>query len=79
MAGRQIFVIAKKGKGFHCKALAFASRKYDISAIQCKESGMIKEDIIQYARLQMYKLSLKRKKETDKDPNCEDCPDEQEN
>ena len=76
MSGRQIFDLAKKGTGYYRKALAFASRKYDIESMTCKESGSNEDDVIQYVRLMMYKDELKNKKQGDKDPTCEDSPDE---
>ena len=79
MTGRQIFDLAKKGTSYYRKALAFAARKYDMEKLECKESGSTVDDVIEYVRLQMYKLLVVGKKENDKDPTCEDCADEQEN
>ena len=55
MSGRQILDLAKKGTGNYRKALAYASRKYDLEGMHCIESGTSKDDVIQFVRDEMYK------------------------
>ena len=55
MSGRQLLDMAKQGTKFYRKALAYASRKYDLDTMQCKESGHTIDDVIQYVIVQMYK------------------------
>lgn len=60
MSGRQLLDMAKRGTKFYRKALAYASRKYDLDTMQCKESGNTIDDVIEYVIVQMYKDSKKK-------------------
>ena len=48
MSGRQLLEMAKCGTSFYRKALAFASRKFDLESMTCKESGSTIHDVIEY-------------------------------
>ena len=64
MSGR----LAKKGTGNYCKALAYASRKFNLDTLQCKESGTTVDDVIDYVRTELYK-ELMKPKETNENSN----------
>ena len=55
MSGRQILDLAKKGTGNYRKALAFASRKFDLETMSCIESGTTQDDVIRFVLDEMYK------------------------
>lgn len=59
MSGRQILDIAKKGVQNYRKALAFASKKWDLKSNTPLESGYTKEDLIDFVRLKMYEVLIK--------------------
>ena len=58
LSGRQILDMAKRGTKAYRKALAFASRKWDIEKGGPKESGNSINDIIEFVRKSMYRESL---------------------
>ena len=58
MSGRQILDIAKKGVENYRKALAFASKKWDLKSNTPLESGYTKENLIDFVRLKMYEVLI---------------------
>ena len=60
LSGRQLFEMAKKGTSYYRKALAYASRKWDLDKNECKESGSTVDDVIEFVRVAMYKEQLSK-------------------
>ena len=51
--------------------MAFASQKFDLETMQCKESGSNIDDVVKYVRQDMYKL-LKQEKKTSEEEDDDD-------
>ena len=69
MSGRQLLDMAKRGTKFYRKALAYASRKFDLETMTCKESGSTVDDVIRYVLVQMYKDAKNKPDDDDDDGN----------
>ena len=55
MSGQQLLETAKRGAANYRKALGYASRKFDIDTLQCKESGSTIDNVTKYVCEMMYK------------------------
>ena len=60
IVGRALLETAKRGIKHYRKALAYASRKFDLDTMQCKESGTTIDDVIEYVLFQMYQDENKK-------------------
>jgi len=67
ISGRQLLETAKRGIKSYKKALSFAASKWNLKTDSPIESGTTEDDVLQYVRERMYKLSQKTENELSSD------------
>ena len=79
ITGRQLLDTAKRGIKSYKKALSFAASKWNLKTDSPIESGTTEDDVLQYVRERMYKLSKKSDNDisSDEDDIGEDNTDTQ--
>ena len=66
--------MAKRGVRANKKALAYSREKWDINTLEPKKSGDDMEDVIKYARFQMY-IDTVKTSSSDDESESEETPD----
>ena len=79
MSGQQLLETAKRGAANYRKALGYASRRFDVDTLQCKESGSTIDNVTKYVCEMMYKDLVVTKStddNSDKKENDDDLEEE---